>query len=126
MQYLTPEFLKELNRDIIQKTGGIRGSVNEANLHHACVKLEMNKGDVVKKAAHFLHFMAFEAHAFTDGNKRTAFIGCEAFLAANGWVLDVTEQETIGTVLLVASGNFSLKETENWLRSKTRLREKTK
>lgn len=120
MDYLTPEFLKDLNREIIAKTGGTLGSVNEGNLYHACMKLQSHGKDVISKAAQFLHFMAFRAHAFTDGNKRTALAGCATFLRANGYPFDASEEELIGVTLLIASGNMAEEDAEKWIRKRVK------
>jgi death-on-curing protein len=51
------------------------------------------KPDIVGLAAIYLHAIC-KAHAFTDGNKRTAFSVCELFLMDNGYSFDPPEGET--------------------------------
>ena len=48
--------------------------------------------DLLVLAVRLLHAVAM-AHAFEDGNKRTAFFGAAAFLELNGGVLAVADTE---------------------------------
>jgi len=47
-------------------------------------------------------------HAPFDGNKRTAWVLTMAFLAINGWELEMTQDEKFLLVLDVAQGNLDL------------------
>ena len=102
------------------------GAVNEANLHHACQRAKSFGKTVHEKAAFYLHFLAATAHAFTEGNKRTALATCNNFLKKNGYSLEATDEELVGISLLVASGNFTLDETTAWLKTKAKKSKKQK
>lgn len=56
-------------------------------------------------------------HPFVDGNKRTAIIACELFLALNGWELSASDADLYPTVLNLAAGDITEDEFANWLRS---------
>ena len=45
-----------------------------------------------------------EAHAFQDGNKRTAHTALRVFLAANGYVVSASQQERAAWLLRLARG----------------------
>ena len=55
-------------------------------------------------------------HPFVDGNKRTAFVACELFLAANGFDLTAPDEECLAMMLSLASGEIDEAEFAAWLR----------
>jgi death-on-curing protein len=55
-------------------------------------------------------------HPFIDGNKRTAFVACELFLAANGYDLATSDEECLAMMLGLASSEVSEAEFAAWLR----------
>lgn len=55
-------------------------------------------------------------HPFTDGNKRTAFVAVELFLALNGWRLTADDADCVLTMLAVASGILDEAALAAWLR----------
>lgn len=57
-------------------------------------------------------------HPFVDGNKRTAVVVSEAFLALNGYVLDATNAEVAVVFLALAAGELSEDELADWLRTR--------
>ena len=56
-------------------------------------------------------------YPFVDGNKRTAFVAMELFLALNGFDLAATDVECVLTMLDVASGNINEAALADWIRS---------
>lgn len=80
MEYLEPEEIIEMNRTAIKNTGGQIGVMQRANLDYICYRAKSMKGDATKKAAYYLNGLAFWAHAFVDGNKRTALASTVKFL----------------------------------------------
>lgn len=115
MNFLEPEDAKRINREVIRQTGGAYGAVNEANLHHVCERANTSSKTASGVAAHYFHSLAFTAHAFTDGNKRTAISATVAFLAANGMKLEAKDDEVVGFALLVASGQADVSDVRKWL-----------
>lgn len=56
-------------------------------------------------------------HPFVDGNKRTAFVASELFLALNGYRLDADDTDCVLTMLAVAAGELEESAFAEWLRS---------
>ena len=55
-------------------------------------------------------------HPFTDGNKRSAAVISETFLALNGQRLDVSDAELVVVFLALAAGELSEAELADWFR----------
>lgn len=55
-------------------------------------------------------------HPFVDGNKRTAAVVSETFLALNGHGLTATDAELVVTFLALAAGELSERELAAWFR----------
>ena len=55
-------------------------------------------------------------HPFVDGNKRTALVVLEFFLALNGWVLTADDVDCVVTLLALADGTLSEAELADWIR----------
>ena len=55
-------------------------------------------------------------HPFVDGNKRTAAVVSETFLALNGHGLTATDAELVVTFLVLAAGELSERELAAWFR----------
>ncbi len=56
-------------------------------------------------------------HPFIDGNKRTAFVCTELFLALNGSALNAIDVDCVMTMLAVAAGELDEAEFAAWLRA---------
>ncbi len=54
-------------------------------------------------------------HPFVDGNKRTAFVVCRAFLILNRFDLDASQEEKYVTFLELSRGNIDENELAEWL-----------
>lgn len=57
-------------------------------------------------------------HPFVDGNKRTAYISCRAFLALNGAELNAEGEEKYLTIIGLAEGKMKVEDYANWLRNR--------
>ena len=55
-------------------------------------------------------------HPFIDGNKRTAFVAVELFLALNGWALTASDADCVLTLLSVAAGEIDEPGFADWIR----------
>jgi death-on-curing protein len=55
-------------------------------------------------------------HPFVDGNKRTAAVVSETFLALNGHGLTATDAELVVTFVALAAGELSERELADWFR----------
>ncbi|MBL8421051.1 MAG: type II toxin-antitoxin system death-on-curing family toxin [Dechloromonas sp.] len=56
-------------------------------------------------------------HPFIDGNKRTAFVCSELFLALNGYLLLADDALCVSTMLALAAGDLPEAEFAAWLRT---------
>lgn len=55
-------------------------------------------------------------HPFVDGNKRTAAVVSETFLALNGHQLTASDAELVVTFVALAAGDLSEEALADWLR----------
>ena len=58
-------------------------------------------------------------HPFIDGNKRTAFVCTELFLALNGYQLQAEDANCVSIMLTLAAGDLPEAEFAAWLRTNT-------
>ena len=61
-------------------------------------------------------------HPFIDGNKRTAFVAVELFLALNGCALSAPDADCVLTMLSLAAGELDEAAFAEWLRRYGRAR----
>ena len=61
-------------------------------------------------------FVIARNHPFVDGNKRTAYVVCRAFLVLNGHDLAASREEKYTTFLKLAAGKPSEDELATWIR----------
>jgi death on curing protein len=61
-------------------------------------------------------------HPFIDGNKRTAFVAVELFLACNGYALVADDVACVLTTLGVASGALDEAQFADWIRQHSQAR----
>ena len=99
---------------------------NEANLEHTTLLLRIRMGSsgdpLFKKAAVMLKYLAYNAHAFANGNKRMSFILTNVYLNANGYNLHVPDKEEKGGYIrAVACGRIrSVAKIAKWIRSNSK------
>ncbi|WP_395139582.1 type II toxin-antitoxin system death-on-curing family toxin [Schlegelella aquatica] len=55
-------------------------------------------------------------HPFFDGNKRTAFVAVELFLALNGWALTAGDADCVLTTLCLAADEIDEPGFADWIR----------
>ena len=55
-------------------------------------------------------------HPFVDGNKRTAFVAVELFLALNGRTLSASDTDAVLTMLAVVAGKLDKTGFAEWIR----------
>lgn len=72
--------------------------------------------DVAELAAAYAFGIA-RNHPFVDGNKRTAAVVSETFLALNGYRLDATDAELVVAFIALAAGELSEAEMVDWFRT---------
>jgi death-on-curing protein len=99
---------------------GIRdGGLLESALFRPRHLVNYGEPDLVALAAAYGYGLA-RNHPFIDGNKRTAFIVTELFLALNGQELMADDQSCVVTMLKLAEGSLSETEFADWVRANTK------
>ena len=71
--------------------------------------------DVAALAAAYGYGLA-KNHPFIDGNKRTAFVAVELFLALNGSQLTASDTDCVMTMLAVAASDIDENAFADWIR----------
>jgi death on curing protein len=71
--------------------------------------------DIADLAASYAFGIA-RNHPFVDGNKRTAYVVCELFLALNGHELISSDADSTLTFLALAAGELSEEALAAWVR----------
>ncbi len=99
--------------------GGAAGTRDEGLLASALSRpinlAAYEKPDVAALAASYAVGLA-KNHPFVDGNKRTAFVALELFLALNGFELNANDVDCVLTMLAVASGEMDEPMLADWIR----------
>lgn len=102
----------------IARHGGAPG-LRDAGLLQNALQRPVNKwqyeqADLFECAAGYAFGIA-KAHAFIDGNKRTAFVTGVTFLRLNGWHFAPDAAQGVDYMERLASGGVSEQEFKNWL-----------
>lgn len=100
----------------------------EANLDHVLDRMQHygeniagSREKTLKKAAYLLYHLAYDAHVFADGNKRTALTSTLFFLHHNGLGFPSEtdskekQEEIAGFMKDTAEGKKSLSAVYRWL-----------
>lgn len=102
----------------IARHGGASGLRDEGLLQNALQrpvnKWQYENADTFECAAAYAFGIA-KAHAFVDGNKRTAFVTSVTFLRLNGWHFVIEPAEGVTFMEDLASGLFSEESFKCWL-----------
>ena len=102
----------------IARHGGASG-LRDDGLHQNALQRPVNKwqyesANTFECAAAYAFDIA-KAHAFVDGNKRTAFVTSITFLHLNGWHFATEAAEGVAYMEGLASGEVSEEEFTIWL-----------
>lgn len=102
-------FIEAIHAELLRQHGGAPGlrdeGLLESALNRPLQKMNYTKADINELAAAYL-FGLVKNHPFIDGNKRTAFLAADVFLALNGWSIEATQEEIIAFVLGVAASEI--------------------
>lgn len=103
----------------IARHGGASGMRDPALLETGCARAlnlaAYSDPDVFEIAAAYA-FGISKAHAFVDGNKRTAFVACFTFLRLNGFNLRPEPKEGVRMMEDIASSIVTEANFAHWLR----------
>lgn len=112
------------NRQLAEHGGGA-GVRDEGLLESALARPQnlftYGESDVAALAGAYAFGIA-KNHPFIDGNKRTAFVACELFLAANGYDLAASDEECLAMMLGLAASEIDEAEFAAWLRENVQAR----
>jgi len=105
--------------------GGSPG-IRDAGLLDSALARPLNraaygKPDAAELAAAYAFGLAAN-HPFVDGNKRTAFVAMELFLALNGHELVADDAGCVMTMLAVAAGTMKEADFAEWVRRNSKRR----
>ena len=102
----------------IARHGGASGLRDEGLLQGALQRLQKKcqyGNSTIFGCAAAYAFEIAKAHAFVDGNKRTAFVTSVTFLRLNGWHFVTQPAEGVCFIGDLASGAVSEERFKNWL-----------
>lgn len=120
-RFLSLDNVLRLHDFSIERFGGASGLRDMALLESAVMMPQASFGgqhlhpDVPSKAAAYLYHIS-QAHAFIDGNKRTAMAAALTFLRLNGHDVDANDDDLIEIGLGVAAGKIDKDELTERLR----------
>ncbi|MCQ8185578.1 type II toxin-antitoxin system death-on-curing family toxin [Parvularcula maris] len=118
IRWLTKPIVLKMHERSLADHGGAAGLRDEGLLDTALAKpLHLSAYDepsVFDLAAAYLTGIG-RAHAFVDGNKRTAFFAAYVFLGLNGYELDADEAEAAAVTIDVVTSKLSAEDLSRWL-----------
>ena len=117
--WLDAEVLLAFHEEQLAEHGGAAG-VRDVGLFELALararQLEAYvTADVADRAAAYGFGLA-RNHPFADGNKRTAFVAVELFLALNGQELAADDGDCVLTMLALAAGDLDERAFSAWVR----------
>lgn len=117
--WLSLDLLLAVHEEQIAEHGGGEG-IRDLGLLESALARPLNLAtygdpDIAALAAS-LGFGIARNHPFVDGNKRTAYVAVETFLALNGWRLLAGDADCVITFIALATGDLSEETLAAWLR----------
>lgn len=113
------DFILEIHSEQISEHGGADGVRDLGLLESALARPKNAFGygvqDVCDLAALY-GVGIIQNHPFIDGNKRTGLVALELFLEINGFRLVASDEETLASILSVASGEWNDEVLSSWLK----------
>ena len=118
--WLNAQVLRAVHEEQLAEHGGGSG-VRDEGLFESAIHRPVNlaaygEPDVAALAAAYGFGLA-RNHPFVDGNKRTAFVAVELFLALNGWDVLADDAQCVLTMLALAAGDLGEDDFAQWLRT---------
>ncbi len=111
--------IRAVHDEQLAEHGGAAGTRDTTLLESALARpLQLaayGEPDAAALAASYGYGLA-RNHPFIDGNKRTAFVAVELFLALNGFALTADDVACVLTMLDVAAGEISEESFADWVR----------
>lgn len=117
-RWLTVAQVERLHGRALLRSGGSAGVLNlphlEGALGRPLLRWRFEDLSLFELAAYYAHGVA-KAHAFVDGNKRTAFLAALAFLAQNGIVVRTAPDEAVQAMVALTTDQSSVAAFAAWL-----------
>jgi death-on-curing protein len=108
---------------VLGQWGGMPGTRDEGAIAAALYR-PINKAqhgdpapDLFSLGVAYVYGLA-KAHGYLDGNKRTAWAVCAAFLRLNGYVVVADDMEKFHAVISVVTGAMTEEEFAGWVRKR--------
>jgi death-on-curing protein len=118
--WLDRKVLELLHSESLAEHGGAEGLRDEGLFESALARPQnlhaYERVTGISRLAASYAFGLAKNHAFTDGNKRIAFIAAALFLRLNGMRLVVGQTEAALTFFSLAAGSLSEEELAAWIR----------
>jgi death-on-curing protein len=117
--WLDAQVLSAVHEEQLAEHAGVAG-VREVGLFESAMArarqlAASGSADVADLAAAYGFGLA-RNHPFADGNKRTAFVAVELFLALNGQELAAEDGDCVLTMLALAAGDLDERALSDWIR----------
>ena len=122
-RWLSDTVVLTVHADQIREHGGSLG-LRDRDLLDSALSRPRNRfayeseSDLCDLAASY-GFGIARNHPFVDGNKRVAFQAMYVFLGLNASRIDAPEEEVVGLMLALASGELDELDLASWLRDHT-------
>jgi death on curing protein len=118
--WLDPAVMAAVHDEQLAEHGGAAGTRDDGLLQSALARprnlATYGDPDVADLAAAY-GFGIARNHPFVDGNKRTAFVAVELFLALNEAELTAADADCVMTMLDVAAGSIDEPTFAAWIRA---------
>ena len=119
--WIDPAVILAVHEEQLAEHGGAAG-VRDTGMRESALARPRNlalygQPDVCALAASYAFGLA-RNHPFVDGNKRSAFVACELFLALNGWRLIASDADCVMTMLALAAGELDEAGFADWLKDR--------
>ena len=121
--WIDPAVILAVHEEQLAEHGGAAG-VRDAGLLESALARPRNlahsgEPGVCELAAAYA-FGLVKNHPLVDGNKRSAFVAAELFLALNAWHLVATDADCVIAMLNLAAGEISEAQFAVWLRERVK------
>ncbi len=117
--WLSRQLILAIHDEQLAQHGGALGVRDDGLLDSALARPLNRAGygdpDVAELAAVYAIAIA-RNHPFLDGNKRTAYVALETFLALNGCAFPVSDADAVLMTLAMAAGDMTDDEFTAWVR----------
>ena len=128
IRYLPFEILVRINREVVSLTKERHHSSedDERSIRQLLVEVEETANDVgrsesIIQKASLLIFRIARGQYFYEGNKRTALVALQSFLAGNGFTMEIRDKDLTKIIDEVGIGHGSLSKVSQVVRRLIRI-----